>query len=239
MARSKFLTGLAIASCVMLQGTAAEAGTFATITIDDLYADWAGVPVVDSDGGDNSGGPDIGDTQIANDGQNLYIRNTFPNSLILSTYIAIDVDQNLATGFDILGLGIFGSEAAWQNDFGFSQATGVFNSGPLAGQFFGAGHALLDPFGNFASRELAISLANLNNGGSATFPDDTIRLMIWTDTGSGADGIPAGVPGDDGLNGDWTVIDYTLAGRTPVPEPAGLLLLGTAAIGRWLFRRKQ
>jgi len=70
MTRSKFLMGLAIASCVMLQYTDAEAGTFTTITIDDLYGDWAGVPVLNSDGGDNSGGPDIGDTQIANDGQN-------------------------------------------------------------------------------------------------------------------------------------------------------------------------
>jgi hypothetical protein len=237
MVRSKFLTGLAIAFCLTLQCTEAEAGFFATITIDDLYADWAGVPVVDSDGGDNSGGPDIGDTQIANDGQNLYIRNTFPNSLILSTYIAIDVDQNAATGFDILDLGIFGSEAGWQNDFGFSQATGVFNSGALAGQYFGGGHALLAPFGNFATRELAISLANLNNGGLPTFPDATIRLMIWTDSGTGADGLPVGFPGDAGVNGDWTVIDYTLAGRA-VPEPAGLVLLATAGIGRWLFRRR-
>ena len=85
MARSKFLMGLAIASCLMLQCTGADAGTFATITIDDLYGDWVGVPVVDSDGGDNSGGPDIGDTQIANDGQYLYIRNALPNSLQLST----------------------------------------------------------------------------------------------------------------------------------------------------------
>jgi hypothetical protein len=231
---------LAIASCLMLQRTDAEAGTFAIINIDDLYADWSGVPVVDSDGGDNSGGPDIGDTQIANDGQNLYIRNTFPNSLVLSTYIAIDVDQNPATGFDILGLGIVGSEAGWQNDFGFSQSTGLFNSGPLAGPYFGGGHALLAPFGNFATRELAISLANLNNGGLSTFPDDTIRLMIWTDTGTGADGIPEGFPGDSGVNGDWTLIDYTLAGRTSsVPEPASLVLLVTGGIGRWLFRRKR
>jgi hypothetical protein len=239
MVRSSFLAGMAIAFCLMLQGTSAEAGVFTTITIDDFYADWAGVPVVDFDGGDNFDGPDIGDTQIANDGQNLYIRNTFPNSLILSTYIAIDVDQNAATGFDILGLGIFGSEAVWQNDFGFSQATGVFNSGALAGNFFGGGHALLDPFGNFATRELAISLANLNNGGLPTFPDDTIRLMIWTDTGTGADGIPAGAPRDTGVNGDWTIIEYTLAARPSVPEPASLILLATAGLGRWLVRRKH
>ena len=206
----------------------ALAGTYKTITIDDLYGDWAGVPVVDSDAGDNFGGPDIGDTQIANDGQYLYIRNTFPNNLTLSTYIAIDADQNPATGFDIFGLGILGSEAGWQNDFGFSQATGTFNSGPLIGaDFFGAGHALLSPFGNFSQRELAISLANANNGGLATFPGNAIRLLIYTDTGTGADGLPAGFPGDSGLNGDISaVIDYTLA----VPEPASayLLMLGVA-----------
>lgn len=240
MIRSKVLMGLAIASCALLQSTDSEAApTFTTITIDGLYGDWATVPVVNSDGGDNFGGPDIGDTQIANDDHYLYIRSTFPNSLILSTFIGIDVDQNAATGFDVLGLGIFGSEAAWQNDFGFSQATGVFNSGPLGGaDFFGAGHALLAPFGNFGSRELAIALANTNNGGLPTFPGNTIRLIIWTDTGTGADGLPDGFPGDSGINGDYTVIEYTLATRA-VPEPAAVLLLATAGVGRWLVRRKR
>jgi hypothetical protein len=205
------------------------AGTFKTITIDDAYADWAGVPVVNSDAGDNFGGPDIGDTQIANDGQYLYIRNTFANNLQLSTYIAIDVDQNPATGFDVFGLGILGSEAGWQNDFGFSQATGTFNSGPLIGaDFFGAGHALLAPFGNFGQRELAISLANANNGGLPTFPGNSIRLVIYSDTGAGADGLPAGFPGDSGLNGDISaVIDYTLA----VPEASSGLLALMAGFG--------
>jgi hypothetical protein len=240
MTRNGFLVAVAIASGVMVHSTRAEAGSFTTITIDGLYADWAGVPVVNSDGGDNTDGPDIGDTQIANDGDNLYIRTTFPNSLILSTYIGIDVDENPATGFDILGLGLLGSEAGWQNDFGFSQATGVFNNGPLGGaDFFGAGHALLDLFGNFAARELAISLSNLNNGGFSTFPDDTIRLIIWTDTGTGADGIPAGLPGDSGVNGDWALIEYTLAGATPVPEPTSLVFLATGGLGCWLLRRKR
>lgn len=215
-------------TAAILVAAPALAGTYKTITIDDFYGDWAGVPVVDSDAGDNIGGPDIGDTQIANDGQYLYIRNTFPNNLILSTYIAVDVDQNPATGFDIFSLGSFGSEAGWQNDFGFSQATGTFNSGPLIGaDFFGAGHALLAPFGNFSQRELAISLANANNGGAATFPGNTIRLLIYSDTGAGADGIPAGFPGDSGINGDTSaVIDYTLA--VPEPESAYLLMMGMA-----------
>ena len=240
MVRSNFLLVLGIVSYLLLGSPEVRAGYFTTITIDDLYADWIGVPTVNSDGGDNFGGPDIGNTQIANDSQNLYIRNTFPNSLTLSTYIAIDVDQNPATGFDILGLGILGSEAAWQNDFGFSQATGIFNSGPLIGaDFFGAGHALLAPFGNFANRELAISLTNANNGGLPTFPGNTIRLVIFTDTGTGADGLPSGFPGDSGLNGDITaVIDYTLAPAVSVPEPNSLVLLLTAAGIGWRFRRK-
>lgn len=218
----------ATVAAAILVAAPALAGTYKTITIDDLYGDWTGVPVVDSDAGDNFSGPDIGDTQIANDNQYLYIRNTFSNSLILSTYIAVDADQNPATGFDLFGLGILGSESGWQNDFGFSQATGVFNSGPLLGaDFFGAGHALLAPFGNFPQRELAISLTNANNGGAATFPGSSIRLLIYSDTGTGADGLPAGFPGDSGLNGDISaVIDYTLA----VPEPASacLLIVGVA-----------
>jgi hypothetical protein len=220
--------GLAVI-LVMAASAQVHAGHYASITIDDAYGDWAGVPVVDSDGGDNDGGPDIGDTQIANDGQYLYIRNTFPNGLQLSTYTAIDIDQNAATGFNVFGLGIIGTEAGWQNDFGFSQATGVFNSGPLGGaDFFGAGHALLAPFGNFPSREYAISLANTNNGGVPTFPGSTIRLIIYTDAGAGADGLPANFPGDSGLNGDISaIIDYTLA----VPEPMSLSLVAMAAIG--------
>jgi hypothetical protein len=212
-----------------------QAGHFANITIDDSYGDWAGVPVVDSDAGDNFSGPDIGDTQIANDANYLYIRNTFPNSLQLSTYIGIDVDQNPATGFDVFSLGLLGSEAGWQNDFGFSQATGVFNSGPLIGaDFFGAGHALLAPFGNFGQRELAISLANANNGGLPTFPGNTIRLLIYTDTGAGADGLPAGFPGDSGINGDISaVINYTLT----VPEPTALTLMTIAGFGVLILRR--
>ena len=117
------------------------AGTFKTITIDSDYADWLGVPVLDADPADASNGPDIGDTQMANDNDNLYFRNTFHNSVSISTYIAMDVDQNLSTGYDIFGLGLIGSEAGWQNDFAFEQATGVFNSGGLLGPNFGGGHA--------------------------------------------------------------------------------------------------
>lgn len=229
------LCRLAALAVTIMAATPTLAGTFRTITIDDQYGDWAGVPVLDSDGGDNFSGPDIGDTQIANDGQYLYIRNTYPNSLALSTFLSIDVDGNTATGYDIFGLGLIGSEAGWQNDFGFTQATGVFNDGVgLTGDFFGGGHALLSPFANAGGRELAISLANMRSGGGATFPDNTIRLLLWTDAGTGADGLPGGFPGDSGINGDVSaVIEYTLA----VPECASLLLAAIAGGG--LIRRRK
>jgi hypothetical protein len=220
----------------MQAGGIASAGTFKTIVIDDAYADWAGVPVVDSDAGDNFGGPDIADTQIANDNQYLYIRNTFANNLALGTFISIDVDKNPATGFDIFGLGLVGSEAGWQNDFGFTQATGSFNDGVgLTGEFFGGGHANMAPFGDVASRELAISLANMRNGGGATFPDNTIRLLVWVDKGTGADQLPLGFPGDDGKNYDVSaVIEYTLA----VPEAStfALAIIGGCTL---LIRKRR
>jgi hypothetical protein len=192
--------------------------------------------VADADAADNFSGPDIGNTQIANDGQYLYIRNTFHNSLSLGTFVSIDVDESAATGFDIFGLGLVGAEAGWQNDFGFTQATGVFNDGVgLTGDFFGGGHALLDAFADAGSRELAVSLANVRVGGGATFPDNTIRLLVWTDKGTGADGLPVGFPGDDLKNYDVSgVIEYTLA----VPEPAGVALALVAG-GLTLIRRRR
>jgi hypothetical protein len=192
---------------------ASYAGTFATITIDDDYSDWTGVPVLDSDGGDNAGGPDIGDTQIANDNDNLYIRNTFPNNDAMQMYIALDIDSNTATGYDVFGAGLIGSEAGWQNDFAFAQATGVFNSGALSGDYFGGGHALLAPFADAtASRELAISLdALFAADNSPVFPDGSFTLLFWTDNG-----FDVSAP-----------ITYTLA---VVPECSTFVLTSLAAI---------
>lgn len=231
-----FYSLTALAVCLLL-ALPATAGTYKTIMIDGDYSDWAGVPVVDSDGGDNFSGPDIGDTQLANDGQYLYMRNTFPNGISLGTFISIDVDQNAATGFDVFGLGLIGSEAGWQNDFPFTQATGTFNDGVgMNGEFFGSGAALLTPFANDPNRELAISLDIMRNGGGPIFPGSTIRLLLWTDLGTGADGIPGGLPNDDGRNFDVSaVIDYTLA----VPEPASLTLVTLAGLGLLVRRRKS
>ncbi|MCA9240399.1 MAG: PEP-CTERM sorting domain-containing protein [Planctomycetales bacterium] len=217
--------------CAAAAAPLAAAGTFKTITIDGDYSDWASVPAVDDDSGDNSGGPDIGVTKVANDANYLYIYNSFPNSLSLGTFLTIDVDENVATGFDVFGLGLVGSEVGWQNDFPFTQGTGVFNDGQgMTGDFFGSGAALLDSFANGPARELAISLDIIRNQtGTPAFPDDTVRMLFWTDLGLGADGIPSGLPNDSGLNGDVSaVISYQLA--TPEPGAAALLLLGLSAV---------
>ena len=235
MKRIVYMMAVVLTACLPLS-TSASAGTYKTITIDGDYSDWTGVPVLDSDGGDNTSGPDIGDTQVANDGQYLYIRNTFANSLSLGTFITVDVDQDPTTGFDVFGLGLVGSEAGWQNDFPFTQATGTFNDGVgMNGDFFGSGAALLDSFTDGPSRELAISLDIMRNGDGPIFPGNTIRFLVWTDKGTGADGLPTGFPGDDGLNYDVSsVIDYTLA----VPEPASLGLCAMASLGLLLSRRR-
>ncbi|QDS98610.1 hypothetical protein [Adhaeretor mobilis] len=214
---------------VALVGTATNAGTFKTIVIDDDHSDWIGIPVVDSDAADNVGSIDIAETQIANDANFLYIRNTFHSSVSLGLFTGIDVDDDVATGFDIFGLGLIGQDSGWQNDFPFTSSNGglsgagIFNDGQgMTGDFFGSGAALLDAFADSNERELAISLDILRNPPTAlgeVFPDDTVRLLFWTDTG----------------NGDVSgVINYTLA----VPEPASACLL-VAMAGCLVFTRRR
>ena len=231
-----------LAACfgvAMLFAANTEAGFFKTITIDSDFSDWADVPVLDDDSGDNFGGPDIGVTKIANDDDFLYIYNSFPNGLELSTFTALDVDSSSATGFDVFGLGLIGSESGWQNDFPFTQDAGTFNNNSgMSGDFFGSGAALTDGNNNTGgARELAISLDILFNAGGSVFADDDFDLLFWTDTGTGADMIPNGGAGDSGLNGDVSApISYTLASN--VPEPTSLLLCVAMGAGCLAARRR-
>ncbi|MCK4660254.1 MAG: hypothetical protein KAV82_12095, partial [Phycisphaerae bacterium] len=183
----------------------AMAGTFkGDIAIDGVFDDWAGVPVLDSDALDNAGFIDFADVQIANDEDYLYIRVTYHTANSVGTYLAIDNDSNPGTGYDIFSLGLIGSEACWQNDYGFDQRTG-WNVGGLTG-----GAANIGPGfwieGN--DKEYAISRAATFTSDSApVFPNNSLTLMFWTD--QGPDDVTSAIP-------------YTFA--EPPPVASGALL---------------
>ena len=214
----RLMAGASLALALAAAGTA-QAGTWATITIDDDYSDWAGIPVVSSDPADNAGFVDFADVQLANDADYLYVRNTYHEAKSLGTFMGIDIDEDFNTGFNIFGINAIGQDAGWQNDFPFTSGDDVFNDGlGMSGEFFGSGAGLLSPFADGTTREMAISLSVLlNEDNSPLFPDDTIRIMFWTDQGQGD--VSA-------------VIDYTLA----VPEPASLALLSLGGLA--MLRRR-
>ena len=225
--RLKLLNCLGTLAVLAAFNLNASAGVFKTITIDDLYDDWIGVPVLDSDPADNPGFVDIADVQIANDNDWLYIRTTYYSELSLGTTIAIDSDNDTSTGFDIFGLGLVGSEAGWQNDFDFDQRAG-FNIGTLKD-----GRGLTEPedgagtlssFANSNTRELAVRLDSFFDplvGVGDVFQTDSFTLLIWVDGGVGD--VSAAIP-------------YTLA----IPEPSALVLLLMASLPSLvIFNRRR
>ncbi|TWT92877.1 hypothetical protein Pla108_40170 [Botrimarina colliarenosi] len=212
---------LAALACLGVAATLTPASAYyKTVTIDGDFSDWADVPVIDSDPADNPGSVDIGDIKVANDENFLYIYYTSYDSLALSTFISIDYDSDVSTGYDVFGMGLIGSEAAWQNDFPFQQQAGVFNNGlGLTGEFFGSGAALIAPYGDFPEHELAISLdIAFGFTGIPVFDDADFDLLLWTDVGAGDVS---------------SKISYTLS--VPEPTSAAIVLLG--ALGTATRRR--
>jgi hypothetical protein len=222
-ARAQVTAPSVYTSSIQVQGEAA--GT--------EFADWAasGISIVDMDPADNTGGSppfiDIADVQIANDDQFVYIHATMhagPTSFA-NLFLAFDSDQNVATGFDVFGLGLIGSELGYQTDFPFGQATGVFNTGAtITGGPLGNGGALIYPFWTEAGApqgtemEWAVSRNVLING-SPAFPTDSFDVAIYATNGLGdisqrisytfADP-PAGPDGDYNDDGNVDAADYAI-----------------------------
>lgn len=164
------------------------------------FDDWAGVPVAYADPQDNGGSfegrpfMDFGNVQIANDSDFLYLRVSYFNESSVNTFIGIDTDQDTATGFDLFGLGLIGSEVGYQNDFPFQQFAEVFNlnvaltGGPLTN-----GGALIYPFfdQDGADKEWAIPLDLMLGFGigdpasTVGFPNESIDILIYTEEGAG------------------------------------------------------
>ena len=198
--------------CVLARN--ASAGTYANITIDGSFSDWSSVPVAYTDASGDGSPTDLATIQIANDANNLYLRLTYYTAVNpqagSGVFLAIDNDNNPATGFDVFGLGLVGAEAGWQNDFPFAQSNGVFNTG---GGLTGAA-ALISPYFTVTTeQEYSISRsATFTATGTPVFPGDTFTLLEYTVDGT------ADVAGP---------VQYTFAA---VPEPTSLQLAGIGAM---------
>ena len=196
---------------------AANAGTFLTATIDGDFSDWSGVPVLAADSVDNAAATDFANVQVGNDENFLYITVSYHGAFSRPTYISMDVDSNVSTGFDVFSLSLAGTEASWQNDFPFAQTVGVFNNG------FGlSSAATISAFVDAPQVEWAIPLnTTFNETGAPVFADDEFTIFIWTDQGVGDVVSP---------------IAYTLA---TVPEPSGAALVLMAAALVTVRRRRS
>ena len=143
-ARAQVVAPSVYTTAIQVQGEAA--GT--------EFADWAasGIPVVDMDPADNPAARrliDIANVQIANDDDYIYIHATMhagPTSLA-NLFLAFDTDQNLATGFDVFGLGVDRLGARLSNRFpvrpGDRRVQHRRHASPAA---LGNGGALIYPF---------------------------------------------------------------------------------------------
>ncbi|WP_309383303.1 PEP-CTERM sorting domain-containing protein [Cerasicoccus frondis] len=205
----------------------AVAGTYANITIDGDFSDWVGVPILTSDTTGDGDPVDFFTLYAANDENNLYLRVVYNNPVGVNganaqVFIALDNDNNTATGFDVYGLGLIGSEVGWQNDFPFEQTTGNFNTGNGITDG-GASIALYNT--TVSEQEISISRsATFTIGGATIFPNDTFAIAMYSNGTTLDDFIGAGV--------------YTFAS---VPEPAhyAMIFVGLAGAITLLRRRNR
>ena len=220
---TKVIFPAVMGACVLAANT--FAGTYANITIDGNTADWASVPVAYSDATVDAAPIDLATIQLANDNNYLYIRLTYGTAVNPNggsgVFLAVDNDNNPATGFDVYGLGLVGAEAGWQNDFPFEQATGVFNTG---GGITGGAGAISPYFTTTTEQEYAISRsATFTASSLPVFPGNSFTLLAYTVDGT------ADVAGP---------VQYTFAS---VPEPTSLTLVGLGLLMtvRLVHRRRN
>ena len=199
------------------------AGFYKEIAVDGDFSDWADVPVVDDDPVDNVGGVDLWVTKVANDANFLYIYNSFHTANAMPLSLSIDIDNNLATGFNTFSANLVGADVNWQNDFPFTSGNGVYNDGlGMSGGLYGTGAAAVAPFADeITERELAISLdLLLNRDGSPVFGSEPFTMLLWS---------------DDGFEVS-AAITYQLAA---IPEPSSLVLGALVSIGAAFGGRRQ
>jgi hypothetical protein len=198
-----------------------SAGTYANITIDGDFSDWSSVPVAYTDATGDGSPIDITTIQMANDDNNLYLHLSYGTAVNPNAgsgvFLALDNDNNPATGYDVYGLGLVGAEAGWQNDFPFEQSNGVFNTG---GGITGGAGAISPYYTTTTDQEYAISRsATFTDSGLPVFPGSSFTLLVYTVDGT------ADVAGP---------VSYTFAA---VPEPTSLQLAGMGILMALGFAR--
>ena len=163
---------------------------YASLNIDGDMSEWENIPEIETDpSGD--GTPDIVSVKVANDDDYLYLlvqydaatdTNAFNGSP--SLFLSLDNDNDTATGYNVYGLGEIGAEVSWQNNFAFAQNTSTYN---LGAAFTDAIPEISPYFENTSFQEYRIPrVATYNVGGGElpVFPNDIIRLALWSDGGS-------------------------------------------------------
>ncbi len=161
--------------------------TYRSIVIDGSFADWDGVPVLDSD--PDEGAPvDFSEVQVANDADYLYIRFTLhaPASPFadFNAHLFLDTDDNPATGLPVSGAGI-GSEVMIETGSAYDQRGGGFNEGGVNGIDWS-----ISSTGPATAFELRLSRsATFANGGAPVFGGNVIRLALQDNGGDTTAGI--------------------------------------------------
>ena len=149
---------------------------------------WEGIPPALSDPvGD--GIPDIVSVKVANDLEHFFIRveyngavavNTFEDSP--SLFLSLDRDRNPATGYDIYGRGIIGTEVSWQNRVPFLQSRGNFNTGEALEDAV----PLISPYSTRTTSQTYVlsrkgRFRDHTGSDLRIFPGGPFRIGVWSD----------------------------------------------------------
>ena len=214
--------------------------TYQTINVTGDPAQFASVPVAASNTPDANATIDPVQLKLANDSSNLYIQISYATSVNPQSdsgvFMAIDSDNNPSTGFAVYGSSAIGSNAAFQNDFPFTQTASSFNSGGSLTSVTATANGTpiygASPFDTATTEQMIALPLDLTETDTSTggfnglvFPQGApFTLEFYTSPSSG-DAVVLGA------------VTYELATPDDVPEPASLGLL--ACGGLTLLRRRR
>ena len=189
--------------------------------------------------------------KIVNDSAKLYLQINYATSanpqMGSGLFLGIDSDNNTSTGYHVFGSANIGSNAAFENDFPFTQAgdttpAGVsenqnFNSGGMltsaSSTANGTGLYLVSPYNTSTTYQMIALPLDLTESDTSTsgfsglvFPNGTpFSIEAYTDAASG----------DSVVLGTAT---YTLA-TADAPEPTSFALLAVSSFGFFIRRRRD